>query len=178
VGCGGGWDGESLGTSRFAGVDVNPEAIAYRRERDLDNECYVARGEELPFADESFTFCTARVSVMYMHMPAFFREAHRVLTSDGVLWFTCHDFAHTASHALRSVRHGAFKDVLFRGYVTLNGLLFHLTGRHMHSSSLTRLNESFQTKSGLRRALVRAGFVDVRFPRTMHGQFLVIARKP
>jgi SAM-dependent methyltransferase len=178
VGCGGGWDGESVGTRRFVGVDINPEAIAYRHERDPANECYVARGEALPLEDESFSFCMARVSVMYMHMPAFFREAHRVLESDGVLWFTCHRFAHTASHALRSVRHGAVKDVLFRGYVALNGLLFHLTGRHMHSSSVPRLNESFQTKTGLRRALARAGFVDVQFPRTRHGQFLVTARKP
>jgi hypothetical protein len=37
-------------------------------------------------------------------------------------------------------------------------------------------NESFRTREGIRRGLLLAGFSNIQFPKTEHGQFLVTAR--
>jgi hypothetical protein len=58
-------------------------------------------------------------------------------------------------------------DVLYCGYVVLNGLLFSFTGRQMKLRGQT---ESCQTKFGMRRALKRLGFEDVRVEQ---GRFFV-----
>ena len=177
VGCGGGWEGEAAGTSRFAGVDINAEAGAYRRARNDAAEFYLARGEQLPFRDGEFTFYMARVSLMYMDLRRSLPEANRVLANGGHLWITCHDFAHVWAHLRRSLRAGHVKDVIYRSYVIANGLLYHCTGQLLRFPADRSRIESFQTRAGIRRGLHRAGFRDVQFPQTRHGHFLVTARK-
>jgi ubiquinone/menaquinone biosynthesis C-methylase UbiE len=177
VGCGGGWEGEAAGTSRFVGVDIDEGARDFRLARNLKDEFYLASGEQLPFGDGEFTFYMARVSLMYMDIRKCFSEASRVLENDGHIWFTCHDFNHEWTHLRRSLGGFRLRDVIYRTYVILNGFLYHFFGVLIRYP-LNRLRiESFQTKAGVRRGLLRAGFADVQFPRTKHGQFLVMARK-
>jgi ubiquinone/menaquinone biosynthesis C-methylase UbiE len=177
VGCGGGWEGESVGTSRYVGVDINDKAVAYRRARNYQIEFFLADGEQLPLADGEFTFYMARVSLMYMDLRKGLAEAYRVLADGGQLWVTCHDFAEAWEHLRRSVLALRVKDVIYRSYVIANGLLYHFTGRLVRFPFGRRRMESFQTRAGIRRGLLRAGFRDVQFPQTAHGHFLVTARK-
>lgn len=177
VGCGGGWEGEDVGTSRFVGVDVDPEARDFRLERNPNAEFRLASGEKLPFDDEEFTFYMARVCVMYMDVRMVFSEAYRVLATDGYIWFTCHDFNHEWSHLRRSLSRLLFKDVVYRTYVIVNGLLYHFFGALLHFPFKWSRIEFFQTRAGIRRGLLHAGFSDIQFPKTEHGQFLVTARK-
>ena len=53
-----------------------------------------------------------------------------------------------------SLKSGKFADFLYCMYVLVNGITFHLTGRQM---SLRNRWESFQTRSGMDRALRRVG---------------------
>lgn len=177
VGCGGGWEGEANGTSRFVGVDVDEEAQAFRLERNPNDEFYLASGEKLPFKNDEFTFYMARVCIMYMDMQKVFHEAYRVLAADGYIWFTCHNFDHEWTHLRRSLRSLQFKDVLYRTYVILNGSLYHYFGTLIRFPLKRSRIESFQTKAGMFRGLRRAGFSDVQVQEKGHGLFLVTARK-
>ena len=177
VGCGGGWEGETVGTSRFVGVDIDEKARDFRIARNPIAEFRLANGEQLPFADGEFTFYMARVSIMYMDIRKCFSEAYRVLANDGHIWFTCHDFNHVWAHLRWSLSALRLKDVIYRTYVILNGLLYHSLGVLIHFPLRRSRIESFQTREGIRRGLLLAGFSDVQFPETQHGQFLVTARK-
>ena len=177
VGCGGGWEGEAIGTSRFVGVDIDAEARDFRLERNPDDEFRLASGEKLPFGDKEFTFYMARVCIMYMDIRKVFTEAHRVLDCDGQIWLTCHDFAHEWAHLRQSLTKFQLKATIFRTYVILNGLLYHFFGSLVRFPLNRKRIESFQTKTGMRRGLLLAGFSDIQFPSTQHGHFLVTARK-
>ena len=177
VGCGGGWEGEAAGTSRFVGVDIDEGARDFRLARNPNDEFCLASGEQLPFGDGEFTFYMARVCIMYMDMRKCFSEAYRVLANDGLMWFTCHDFNHVWTHLRRSLGAFRLKDAIYRTYIILNGLLYHFFGTLIHFP-LHRLRiESFQTREGIRRGLLVAGFSEIQFLKTEHGQFLVTARK-
>ena len=177
VGCGGGWAGEDVGTTRFVGIDIDEEAQKFRLARKATSEFRLGNGEQLPFDDGEFTFYMARVSLMYMDIRKALSEAHRVLSDGGVLWITCHDPAHEVEHLRRNLRSFHVRAILYRIYVILNGLLYHSFGGLVRYPLNRRRMESFQTRAGIRRGLQRAGFVDVAFPKTKHGQFLVTARK-
>ena len=177
VGCGGGWEGEAIGTSRFVGVDVDEEARAFRLERNPNDEFYLASGEKLPFKNEEFTFYMARVCIMYMDMQKVFHEAYRVLATDGYIWFTCHNFEHEWTHLRRSLRSLQLKDVVYRSYVILNGSLYHFFGTLIRFPLKRSRIESFQSKTGMLRGLRLAGFSDVQVQEKGHGLFLVTARK-
>jgi ubiquinone/menaquinone biosynthesis C-methylase UbiE len=177
VGCGGGWEGEATGTNRFVAVDINEEARDFRLERNPDGEFVLASGEKLPFGDGEFTFYMARGCILYMDMSKFFSEAYRVLAADGHMWFTCHDFNHEWTQLRRSLGDFLIKDVIYRTYVILNGFLYHFFGMLVHFPLKWWRIESFQTETGMRRGLLRAGFSDIQFPKTKPGLFLVTARK-
>jgi ubiquinone/menaquinone biosynthesis C-methylase UbiE len=178
IGCGGGWAGEAGRAARYVGVDIDEDAREFRLERNPNDEIHIGSGENLPFADAEFTFYMARVSIMYMDINRALAEASRVLASGGQVWITWHDAAHVFQHLGRSIRAGRLKDIVYRGYVLLNGLAFHTLG-HTFRFPLKRSRiESFQTQEGLRRALHRAGFADIEFPATQRGVQLVTARKP
>jgi ubiquinone/menaquinone biosynthesis C-methylase UbiE len=177
VGCGGGWEGEAIGTSRFVAVDIDEEARDFRLERNPDDEFLLAGGEKLPVGDEEFTFYMARGCCMYMDLKKFFSEAYRVLSDNGDMWFTCHDFDHECTHLRQSIGSFRIKDTVYRSYVILNGFLYHFFGALFRFPLNRSRIESFQTKAGVRRGLLRAGFSDIQFPKTKPGVFLVTARK-
>jgi SAM-dependent methyltransferase len=177
VGCGGGWDGQARGTARFAGIDVDPDAIAFRKELDPADESYVGSGEDLSrFGDGEFDFLMSRVAVPYMDVNRFLAEAARVLRTGGALWISLHDVGLVRSHLAESIRRARLKDILFRSYVLLNGAYFHVTGRLFHFPVLHRM-ESFQSERSIKRALARAGFADIRIERHRGRHFVVQAQR-
>ena len=68
--------------------------------------------------------------------------------------------------------------LLYRVYVALNGLWFHLTGDVFSYPLSSRRVESWQTERGIRLALQRAGLIDFHSSRLPDGGFVVQARRP
>jgi hypothetical protein len=68
---------------------------------------------------------------------------------------------------------GNYKGKMFFAYICLNTVIFHLWQRQF---PLLGRYESFQTESGITRALRRVGFVDISVTRRAH--FLVTAKAP
>lgn len=145
----------------YVGIDPFFEPLDERKKADAQDLVIQAVAEDLPLADRTFGLIMARVAIMYMDVPRFLPEAHRVLEPGGRLWLTGHKFTHVALHLVMSIRARNVKDVLFRTYVLFNGLLFHFSGRMVRFPFNRSRIESFQTKGGFRRALQRQGFTDI-----------------
>jgi ubiquinone/menaquinone biosynthesis C-methylase UbiE len=168
VGCGA---GQTLiacyGDRRPFGVDVDVEALRLGRSL-TDRVAFIgAAAEHLPFRDSSFDVVTARVSLPYTDLRLSLPEIRRVLKPGGFFWAVLHPLVIPWTN----VDPRRPRTLLFFGYVVLNSLLFHFTGRMM--SCLGRRYESFQTASGMRRALRAAGFGRLTASRRPH--FVVTA---
>ncbi|MDB4914194.1 MAG: hypothetical protein JWM95_1838 [Gemmatimonadetes bacterium] len=154
-----------MGIASYVGIDPDPEAIRFCEAMDPSGRGTYLQGfgEDLTrVPDRSCSFVMARVSVPYMDIGAFVREAHRVLEPGGQLWISYHTPRHVVHHLGQSLRARHVKDIVFRSYVLVNGAAFHLFGRQFRFPYNGRI-ESFQTRRALRRALVGAGFGDVEF---------------
>jgi SAM-dependent methyltransferase len=95
VGCGEGSNTSQLARlgARMHGVDIAPTFIRYARDAEQADpfsiEFQVASGMALPFADDSFDFVTAFMSLMDMPDQAqALRETYRVLRAGGFLQFS------------------------------------------------------------------------------------------
>lgn len=127
--------------------------------------------ERLPFFDDSFDFAFSRVALVYAYMPDALREIRRVLRSGAGLWLLLHPLSYTLQELRRVVKGREVTGTLGRLAVIANGLALHATGRLPRY----RVRETWQSIRGMRLALHRAGFEDVRVvpaPR-----FIITARK-
>jgi SAM-dependent methyltransferase len=152
------------------GVDIDKQRLARARQRFPERTFQCARGESLPYRDASFDRVVSAVALPYMDIPKALTEVRRVLIPGGSVFFSVHPLRLT----LRELWKAAPRPVamIYRLFVLLNGLYFHLTGRVLRVLGRT---ESFQTKRGLRLALARAGFVDARITRP-DGRLIVEAK--
>jgi SAM-dependent methyltransferase len=151
------------GDEIYLGIDALFEPLRDRKAANPADLSVRGIGEALPVRDRSFDVVMSRVAIMYMDIPRFIPEVNRVLTPGGKLWLTGHKFTHVLLHLSRSIRRRNVKDVLFRSYVIVNGLLFHVFGVMVRFPFNRRHIESFQTRRGLRRALAREGFTAIEF---------------
>lgn len=119
-----------------------------------------ARGEQLPFSQQSFDAVISGVAMPYMEIPRVLAEIARVLKPGGSLWLSLHSFRMVRRHLVRSLLRLDVPDTVYRIYVLLNGLLFHFSGRVFRFPLKRERCESFQTRRGMRIAIRRAGFVD------------------
>ncbi|QOY61773.1 methyltransferase domain-containing protein [Lysobacter sp. H21R4] len=177
IGCGIGQTLAACGTMpgrRLVGLDVDRECLDYGARRFAHIDFVVGTAERLPFQHGAFDLAVSRVALPYSDLGRSLDEIARVLAPDGRVWLTLHPFATTWSHFVQSLRGGDFRDVVFRGYVMANGLLFHCLGRQLRFPFNQRC-ESFQTVGGMRRGLRKAGFTDIHIQRGRH--FLCTARK-
>lgn len=151
------------------GIDVDAEALRFGRT--LTNHVRFARGvaEALPYRSESFDLVVARVSLPYTRLADSLAEIHRVLRRDGQLWAVLHPFQMSWRQACRA----SIRGKLLFAYVLTNSLLFHC---FQYQFAISGRCESFQTRHGIRRALVRCGFRQIAFELTPR-QFCVTARK-
>lgn len=179
IGCGA---GQTLIASRLrddvmaCGVDPAVAALALGRTLTDRVQFAAAGGEDLPFAGATFDLVFSRVALPYMNIPVALREMHRVLKPGGTVWLSLHPPRFALRTMARAVRAGNVKAALYPVYMLLNGLLLHLADRQVQWPFGRRGYESAQTRSGIRRALERAGFAD---PMVTNGQFFVVtAVKP
>ncbi len=119
-----------------------------------------ARGENIPLPDASMHGAFCQVALPYMHIPHTLIELHRVLVPGGWFRATLHIPRFTWQELVRAFPRP--RATLFRVFVMLNGMILHLTGCVL---SLGNVAESCQTETGMRIALMRAGFDTVRFNR-------------
>lgn len=143
------------------GIDINHSALRTARQRFPERYFVASKAESLPFRDNTFARVISSVAVPYTHITMTLAEARRVLTPEGTLFMSLHKAQFTVSE-LRSAFPRPLA-TLFRMYVLLNGLVFHLTGRLV--PFVNGRIESFQTERAMRRALAKAGFGDLRFSR-------------
>jgi ubiquinone/menaquinone biosynthesis C-methylase UbiE len=134
-----------------------------------------ASGEHLPFADASFDLVLSRVALPYMHVPRALAEIRRVLRSGGTVWLSLHP-PRFAFHALRhGIRARSLRGMLFPLYTLLNAVILVVADRQLRWPFGRKRYESNQLAAGMRRALARAGFTDVRISNDRF--FVVEARR-
>ena len=155
------------------GVDSDREAIEAGRGVAPSNVTLVcASGEELPFENEYFDLVFSRVALPYMDINRALQEMSRVLKGGGDLWFALHPASMVLARARRSAWRGDLGDLVFCAYVLSNGLLFNYAGT---TFSFLGRRETFQTLSGISKAMKRAGLLC--FPLLSSRHFIVEGRK-
>lgn len=149
----------------MVGVDVDEESLALGKKNYPDFVFICARGEQLPFPDQSFDTVISRVAIPYMDIPVVLREMRRVLKPGGELKIKLHPLSFTLSELKAGLRTGPFlkrlQNLVYRLYVIANGIALHLAGVNFRFPLARRRCESFQTRAGIRRALVAARLVQI-----------------
>jgi ubiquinone/menaquinone biosynthesis C-methylase UbiE len=155
------------------GVDCDKEAVDAGRHLAPPNiKLQCGSGENLPFENEYFDLVFSRVALPYMNINKALREMARVLKPGGDLWLTLHPASMFFSRVKHSARAGNLKDLVFCGFVLLNGSLFNTVGSQF---SFRGRQETFQTAGGIARAMKRAGFSS--FPVRSDAHFTVQGQK-
>jgi ubiquinone/menaquinone biosynthesis C-methylase UbiE len=168
IGCGA---GQTLIASALpAGVaawGVDPDARALALGRGLTDRVHFAsaRGEQLPFADGTFDMVFSRVALPYMNIPAALAEIARVMRPDGHLWLSLHPPAFALRTMSQAIRAGSLRGAVFPVYTLVNALSLRVANRQLLWPFGRRRYESVQTASGMKHALERARFTDVRIHR-------------
>jgi ubiquinone/menaquinone biosynthesis C-methylase UbiE len=156
--------GELKNASRIelVGIDIDEAALAQGRMSYPDFLFVCAKGEQLPFPEESFDVVISRVAMPYMDIPVVLREIRRVLKVGGELKIKLHPLSFTLSELAVEMRSGSLREraqnFVYRIYVVANGAVLHFAGFNFRFSLSRQRCESFQTRRGIRRALVAAGF--------------------
>lgn len=143
------------------GVDVDFEALAIGRTWNSQIQFVQARAEALPFPEGSFDAVVARVSLAYTELPQSLREIRRVLKSGGTVWMVLHPFA----IPLATARAGSLRAWVFFAYIAVNSVLFHFAGTTFRFRGRC---ETFQTRKGIERALVKQGFKNLQISYGRH----------
>ena len=163
LGCGEGQDLVRWGVTasdEVTGVDIDKASLLVAKARFANRNYVEAKGESLPFKDESFDRVISGVALPYMNIPRALREIHRVLVPGGHLTLSLH----RPSVTIWELRHNAIPKpipTLFRLYVIVDGIFFHVTGKTVEFPN--GRTESFQTERGIRTALARAKFGNFAF---------------
>ena len=176
VGCGAGQTLIALelgDTVNPYGVDIDFGALQLGRALTQRVRFACAAGESLPFRAGSFDFVVVRVALPYMDIPTALAEIRRVLRPGGRLWLVLHPASMVVREMLSHLRAFNLKAVARRLYVLSNGVFFHCLGRLIRLPLNPPLCESFQTATGIRRAL--RGFDEVQIRSAPF--FVVTARK-
>lgn len=123
-------------------------------------------GEQLPFKDASFSHVRSGVALPYMQIPVTIREIFRVLHPGGLVRISLHPWTMTLSELVHAMRAGNLRNIVFRCYILLDGLYFHLTGRQFGVPLKRTWCESFQTSTRITATLVAAGFIKIRWDKS------------
>jgi len=167
----------SLTSRLICGVDIDMGSLSVCKTRAPLLQCLQARGECLPFQDETFDYVMSAVALPYMDLAPTLREIVRVLKPGGELWVSLHPQLFVWNHLLRSIRTFNWKDILYRTYVLANGFSLHCTGNLFRFPLKRKRIESGQTCRGMRLVLHSAGFADV-IVRKGGERLVVAARRP
>ncbi len=178
VGCGAGQTliGSAPLPQVFAvGVDSDHSALRLGTQL-TDAVCFVsARGEALPFANESFDLVISRVALPYMNISNALKEISRVLRAGGRIWLVLHPFERTLKELMSHLVRLEMKGGIYRLWVLTSGVTLHLFGKQWTWILKPGTYESFQTSAAVRRLLTAAGFERIEITREQH--FVVTAVK-
>ena len=162
---------QTMGDTRqfqMVGVDIDEATLEQGRATHPRFLFVHARGEQLPFADQSFDAIISRVALPYMDIPAALHEMRRVLKPGGELRIKLHPFTFTLQEIRAEMNSGPLwrraQKFIYRGYVIANGVALHIGGFNFRFPLARRRCESFQTKKAIKRALVAAGFTQIEIP--------------
>lgn len=178
IGCGIGQTfviGVGSSSKLLVGMDIDLNSQKYGRNKFSYVSFTNAIAEELPFTEKSFDFVVSRVTLPYTNISRALVEINRILKPSGRVWMTLHTFEKTRVRWKRAILSLQIKDIVYCGYVVLNGVLFAAFGR-LVPWPISGCYESFQNGFGMRKAMRKAGFGDVVI--RMQGKSLVCeARK-
>src|ERR1700730_7981342 len=153
--------GSGTPEAMMIGIDIDREALRTAKSSHPQFHFVCARGEQLPFRTNSFSEVISRVAMPYMNIPITLRELRRVLMTPGELRIKLHPLSFTCAELLAELKSGSLRqrlqNLIYRLYVILNGLALHVAGFNFHFPFRRRC-ESFQTRRGIERALLAAGF--------------------
>ena len=148
----------------LVGIDIDLDSLIYGQRQFGYINFVNGTAECLPFQSESFDFVISRVSLPYTNIPKSLKEIRRVLKKDGKVWFLLHPFSMLLRSYIKSMLTLQVKKVVFYTYVIVNGMYFHIFGKQF---AVYGIYESFQTESGIIKALENAGF---RHPTIQRGK--------
>lgn len=177
IGCGIGQTivASNLGGDRLlVGIDPDLECLVYGNAQ-FDGINFInGTAESLPFKADSFDMVFSRVALPYTNIPNSLLEIERVLHNNGKVWLLLHPFSMAIKGLKDAVVKLSFKKIILQIYVLGNGIYFHLFGK-VFAFPLLRRFESFQSITGIRRAMAKAGFENIIISRGIH--ILVTAQK-
>jgi len=171
LGCGVGLTPQKLSLPpdwQFIGLDIGFRSVSEAHLNFRHREFVCAAAEHMPFSDLSFDRVISNVALPYMNIPETLAESYRVLIPGGMFVASIHPAGFTIAELWHALPHP--QAALYRLWVLINGIIFHLSGR--------TLGESFQTERGIRIALQRAHFADVRFRRDPKHWFVEATKPP
>jgi ubiquinone/menaquinone biosynthesis C-methylase UbiE len=178
VGCGAGQTliGSKLSNGVFAvGIDPDYSALSLGKQLTPAIHFINGRGDSLPFRNDSFDLVICRVSLPYMHIPRALSEMARVTSAGGDLWLVLHPFSMTAKEVGANLTHFQLKAGLYRLWVLMNGLALNMVGTQWHWPGDPNRYETWQTNSGMKRALLAAGYDRIHIDRGNH--FVITATR-
>lgn len=174
IGCGA---GQTLVACNFTdgtfvcGLDQDTEALSLGRQLTRGIHFLCGQGESLPFENASFAGVFSRVALPYMHIPTALHEMARITKPGGHIWLLLHPFSMTFQSLGSALLSGNPKRIAYQCYILANSLLFHLTGQMIRYPLARKRCESFQTATGITRALQGLGFENIKVEK---GRFFVV----
>jgi len=156
---------ENYSGQTLIGLDIDRRALLEAKIKHPEVAVVCARAEFLPFANASIDSALSRVSMPYMDIQPTLREVFRILAPSGQVKMKLYPLTYTLSQLAEEIRVGSLssrlKNLIYRSYVIANGLLLHVFSFTIRYPLARCRCESFQTKSGIRRALRHCGFADI-----------------
>ncbi|MBC7900705.1 MAG: class I SAM-dependent methyltransferase [Saprospiraceae bacterium] len=158
VGCGAGQDMVPFieKTGAFCvGIDIAEElsnrALGFFRKIKLENRSSFvrSRGEQLPFADESFEIVLCRVALPYMDNRAVIAEVARVLCPDGIFLLKTHAPAFYFGMIPQRLKKLSLKQIAYPLICLAGGTWHWLIGKQLQNG-FWKGKEVFQTKGFLK----------------------------
>lgn len=179
IGCGAGQTLLALNASAtvtLIGPDMDEDAVSMAPRDAANLHFAVATGEILPIATESCDFVISRVALPYMHLRTALAEISRVLRPGAELWVTLHPYRMIRRQLREQFRNQHWRGAVYQCFIIANSLSLVAFGIQWRYPLNRNRKETFQTPSGMRRELARAGF-DVVEMRQRDEQFVVVARR-
>ncbi len=139
------------------GIDVSREDLKAAQAVHPRHKFCCARGENLPLRPGSIDRVICNVALPYMNIPMVLAELRRVIRPGGTVYISLHSVRFTLREF--KIAFPGLIPTLFRLYVLLNGLLYHVTG--MLFPFFNGRIESWQSESAIKKSLTSAGFINI-----------------
>jgi len=160
----GGGIGHTLVAAQFFGqlndaklhvLDINTDALIYGKRNYNHISFEYGFAESLPFECHTFDCIVSRVTLPLTDISKSLDEIYRTLKPGGHVWLTMHPWSMVYVDIKKAWEKKDINWLVMRLYVAINGLVFNLTGKQF---KFMGRNETWQSKSGMLKALIKAKF--------------------